>query len=193
MARNLDPKPGRWILPLVIVGMVAFTYFFVQALEGSSEVEPVTTTSRPTTTTTEPESSGTTLTPEVASYFETIDGASGQMTAFQTELATVNSGFDARPRTIEFVEADGRLETVVASMQVLADSLAALVPPPAAAADHAILAAAAGDAFQAASEVLAGMRSTDTGDIRRAALSSFDAAVASFNTALEAVRIALGA
>lgn len=193
MARNLDPKPGRWILPLVIVGMVAFTYFFVQALEGSSEVESVTTTSGPSTTTTEPESTATTLTPEVTSYFEAVDGAGAQLTALQTELATVNSGFDARPRTIEFVEADGRLETVVASTQALAASLESLVPPPVGAADHAILTAAAGDAAQAAAEVLAGLRSTDTGDIRRAALSSFDAAVASFNTALESVKIALGA
>ena len=31
MALNADPKPGRWILPLVVLGMVAFTYFFVGA------------------------------------------------------------------------------------------------------------------------------------------------------------------
>src|SRR5690606_28312697 len=37
MAVNADPKPGRWILPLVVLGMVAFTYFFVRALPSGSE------------------------------------------------------------------------------------------------------------------------------------------------------------
>ena len=36
MAVNPDPKPGRWILPLVILGMIAFTYFFVRSLPEAS-------------------------------------------------------------------------------------------------------------------------------------------------------------
>ena len=36
MAFNPDPKPGRWILPLVVLGMIAFTYFFVRELPEAS-------------------------------------------------------------------------------------------------------------------------------------------------------------
>ena len=44
MAINPDPKPGRWILPLVVLGMVAFTYFFVRALPSGSEEGATDTT-----------------------------------------------------------------------------------------------------------------------------------------------------
>ena len=30
MTSNYDPKPGRWMLPLVVLAMVAFTYLFVR-------------------------------------------------------------------------------------------------------------------------------------------------------------------
>jgi hypothetical protein len=50
MALNPDPKPGRWILPLVVLGMVAFTYFFVRALpEGAEEPSDTTVSASDTT------------------------------------------------------------------------------------------------------------------------------------------------
>ena len=57
MAVNPDPKPGRWILPLVILGMIGFTYFFVRELP---EASPDTTLVGQPVTTTLPESTGTT-------------------------------------------------------------------------------------------------------------------------------------
>ena len=33
MTFSTDPKPGRWILPLIILAMVGFTYVFVSSLE----------------------------------------------------------------------------------------------------------------------------------------------------------------
>jgi len=35
---NTDPKPGRLILPLVLIGMIATTYTFVRSIEE----EPIT-------------------------------------------------------------------------------------------------------------------------------------------------------
>ena len=37
MMRNPDPKPGRWVLPLVVLGMVLFTWVWIDRL-GPPEV-----------------------------------------------------------------------------------------------------------------------------------------------------------
>jgi hypothetical protein len=50
---NYDPKPGRWMLPLVVLAMVAFTYLFVRELPSAaqgSENDGSTTTGASTTT-----------------------------------------------------------------------------------------------------------------------------------------------
>ena len=41
---NTDPKPGRLILPLVLIGMIATTYTFVQNATEVTIEEPVPTT-----------------------------------------------------------------------------------------------------------------------------------------------------
>ena len=65
---NSDPKPGRLILPLVLIGMIATTYTFINRVATNNEIEliaeEVTTTTlveeindttTSTTTTTIPE------------------------------------------------------------------------------------------------------------------------------------------
>ena len=42
-----DPKHGRWILPLIIGGMVLLTFTFVNSLEPSEGVEVTETTAEP--------------------------------------------------------------------------------------------------------------------------------------------------
>ena len=56
MTTNYDPKPGRWMLPLVVLAMVAFTYLFVRELPasaGGDSDESTTTTAFGATTTSE--------------------------------------------------------------------------------------------------------------------------------------------
>ena len=36
---NQDPKPGRLILPLVLIGMIATTYTFINRVADSNELE----------------------------------------------------------------------------------------------------------------------------------------------------------
>jgi hypothetical protein len=92
MAVNPDPKPGRWILPLVVLGMVAFTYFFVRELpEASTETtlvsSPGTTTTVPGTegsTTTGP-GNGTTLDPETQAYLDEIDAINEELQVQRTD------------------------------------------------------------------------------------------------------------
>ena len=106
MAVNADPKPGRWILPLVVLGMVAFTYFFVRALPSGSEPGEDTGTTLAASDTTvpadgeeSPDDTTPTTSPQVDAETQAhLDGVSGILASIQElqeEMAAVNGGFDA--------------------------------------------------------------------------------------------------
>ena len=74
---NSDPKPGRLILPLVLIGMIATTYTFINRVATNNSIEIVeeetTTTivdqvSEDTTTT----STTTTIPEAVVDYLEAV-------------------------------------------------------------------------------------------------------------------------
>jgi hypothetical protein len=196
MAVNPDPKPGRWILPLVILGMVAFTYFFVRSLP---EASPDTTlVSGPTTTiptdgetTTVPSNGGTVDSDALQVYLGELDRISGELQALNTELVTVNTAFD-NDREIEFSEAAPRMDAVADSSQALSDEVAALAPPAGLEANHTALAERISLAARAADEAVTGLRSTDPGDLRRAAVAAFTNAVTDFDVEVANARTASG-
>jgi len=196
MAVNPDPKPGRWILPLVILGMVAFTYFFVRSLP---EASPDTTlVSGPTTTvpadgetTTVPSNGGTVDSDALQVYLGELDRISGELQALNTELVTVNTAFD-NDREIEFSEAAPRMDAVADSSQALSDEIAALAPPAGLEANHTALAERISLAARAADEAVTGLRSTDPGDLRRAAVAAFTNAVTDFDVEVANARTAGG-
>jgi hypothetical protein len=198
MAVNPDPKPGRWILPLVILGMIAFTYFFVRSLPEASPDTTLAAGSSPTTavggdsSTTVPGEGGT-IPDEAAAYIAELDRINGEFQALNAELVAVNTGFDADPREIEFGDAESRMEAVAASAQSLSDQTAALVPPAGLEANQEALAAAASLAARAAGEAVTGLQSADPGDLRRAAVTAFTGAVTDFDVEVENARTAAGA
>ena len=56
-----DPKPGRWILPLVIIGMVIFTYVFVGNIRDNTQPTDIDISlGSGSTDTTQPDSTGST-------------------------------------------------------------------------------------------------------------------------------------
>ena len=200
MAVNPDPKPGRWILPLVILGMIAFTYFFVRSLP---EASPDTTlaaspgTTGPggepgVTTTTVPGEPGGTVDDAVAAYLGELDRINGELAALDAELTAVNAGFDAEPREIEFGDAETRFETVATSAQALSDQVAALTPPAGLEVNQEALTAAIGLAARAAGEALSGLQSEDPGDLRRAAVAAFTGAAGDFDVEVANARSAAG-
>ena len=78
---NSDPKPGRLILPLVLIGMIATTYTFINRVATQNDLEiieenistedtTVETIEEPTTTST----TTTTIPEDVVSYLEEITG-----------------------------------------------------------------------------------------------------------------------
>jgi len=186
MAVNPDPKPGRWILPLVILGMIGFTYFFVRELP---EASPDTTLVGQPVTTTIPESTGTTeetgggaLDPETQAYVDELDNINNALQLLGVEMVTVNDGFDAEPRTVEYEDAELRLEAVQTQTQVLADNLDALAVPVGMEVNQEALKTAMQFAALAAGDALNGLRSTDTGELRLNAVEAYTRSVADFAT-----------
>ena len=190
MAVNPDPKPGRWILPLVILGMIAFTYFFVRELPEASTDTTLLSGGGPGTTTTIGSGDGTTSTtqsqtaldPETQAYLDAVDAINEELQVQRTEIVTVNDGFDAEPREVEFSDAEDRFEAVATETQALADQLGDLTPPAALEGNHASLQAALDLAAVSAEEALAGLRSTDTGERRNTAVDSYVQAATDFGT-----------
>lgn len=201
MAVNPDPKPGRWILPLVVLGMIAFTYFFVRELpEASTDttlvVSPDTTTTLGNgngngeeTTTTNPQSS---LDPETQAYLDELDSINEELQLQRTELATVNTAFNQDPREVEYSEAEDRFEAIEAATDELVGRLGAVTVPTALEANHTALTAALDLASDSITEALAGLRSTDTGERRNRAVEAYSTAAADYDTEVTNTRNAAG-
>ena len=186
MAVNPDPKPGRWILPLVILGMIAFTYFFVRELP---EASPNTTLVGQPTTTTVPDTPDTTLEsgesdldPETQDYLDEIDVISDSLQLLTTEMVTVNNGFDADPREVEYEDAETRLDVVANDSTDLSAQVANMTVPAALEVNHDALRTAIQFASLAAGDALDGLRSTDTGELRSAAVEAYVLATEDFGT-----------
>lgn len=188
MTQNPDPKPGRWLLPLVISGMVLFTWVFVTRLPG---VEPVTTES--SSSSTQPTTSTATtditipLDPALVAYRESLASVVVSLDEYQTEMATVNAGWDGDPRTMTSGEVTGRLRTLRDNMAAWASGVGQVVPPVGLESIHAQLVDAASRASQAASDVYNGFVSAPGPEDRRNALTAFDAAVADFSAAIAGI------
>lgn len=193
MARNPDPKPGRWILPLIIIGMIAFTYVFVNNLDDSAAATPVTVPD--TTTTTASGVEPIDVEPTVAESDPAVQAYTDQVTALQTdltglaaEMTSINEQWDARE--VEFAAARDFLRDDLNPRIVQWVTRVEAAEAPAGFEDaQADLAAAAPAVSAAAAAVLDGLEAPDTGEARRAALEDFNAAVDAVNAA---IAVALG-
>ncbi|MGH8911651.1 MAG: hypothetical protein ACRDVD_03995 [Acidimicrobiia bacterium] len=204
MAMNPDPKPGRWILPLVVLGMVAFTYFFVRALPTGTADTPSGTslvgsdTTVPGDATAPPDTSGTSLPdttatdPATQEYLDGVQAIQGSLEDLQREMAAVNGGFDADPRTVEYADGVTRLEALAGQADELVVQTDALSPPEALATSHETIRTAVVTAAAAAGEALLGLQSDDDGSQRRDAVTAFDTAVSDLQTAVANARSAAG-
>jgi hypothetical protein len=194
MAVNPDPKPGRWILPLVILGMIAFTYFFVRELPSAS---PDSTLAGGVTTTTTPGDStsttgGGTTDPAVVAYVGQVEAVNDALQVLRTELVTVNTGFDADPREIEYSDAETRFEAVDTQTAALVDQFNALTVPESLQTNHDVLATEIEFAALAAGDALAGLRSDDPGTLRRNAVEGYANAADNFDAELGTLRTTAG-
>lgn len=193
LTTNYDPKPGRWMLPLVVLAMVAFTYLFVRELPTAAEgTENGSTTTIGFSTSTTGEGATTTsivLDEATQAYLDSLASYQTRLTDLQTQLAAANSGWDADPRTVTFDQAEEAFVAVAEGSTALAAELGTppVAPPAPLTEAHTAIATAGQLAAEAANNALAGLRapSPDTGEGRRNAVAAFDTAVGAFAQAID--------
>ncbi|GIU92608.1 MAG: hypothetical protein KatS3mg011_1514 [Acidimicrobiia bacterium] len=195
---NPDPRPGRWLLPLVILGMVVFTYAFVRSLPGAeagtSDTTVTTVGSPPTggdsdTTTTTTTTAPPAVSPELQAYLEQVNALETRLVELQTELATINANWENRESTgVTYSETEAALVDLVARVEQWAGEVEAVTPPEALVVAHDTVVQFAQTIATTAQEVLAGLRAPDTGEQRREAVSRFDDAVRGFTAAVDQAR-----
>ena len=199
MTTNYDPKPGRWMLPLVVLAMVAFTYLFVRELPSAASANEnggTTATTSNTTSTTEADGETTTTAGEVdattQAYLDSLVEFQSTLSNLQTELASANAGWDANPKTITFDQAEEAFISVAEGAAAFVGQVQAATVPADLVDAHNGVIAGAQQAADAAGRALAGLRapSPDTGEARRAAVNEFDAAVTAFGEAVAAATTA---
>ena len=201
MARNPDPKPGRWILPLIIVGMVGFTYLFTNSIDTPAEVpDNEASGSSSTTSTTEQGTSAQTTTTrpsvvsdEVRAYTDGLDIFSVSMADLETRMAAANTAWD--DRSANYADTKTALDTLIADTTAFGDQVAAATPPAGEAelaVEHGDIVSAAAAAKTAAENVYDGLVNSEGSEARLAALAAFNQAVQDFNSAVSAAKVVAG-
>ena len=179
---NEDPKPGRLVLPLVLIGMIATTYTFINrvATNNDLEIEPSVDQvvvepdeepeSEDTTTTTT-----TTLPGEVVTYLEEISSEKIQSIDLATKVLEANDKWDNED--ITYQEAKDEFANFIEDAQQFVETVSEPGPPSTFAGlvkSHEELKSLAELIFADTEELLEGLTSSDTGERRSAALDSFN-------------------
>ena len=192
---NEDPKPGRLVLPLVLIGMIATTYTFINRVTTNNnlEIEPVPeevveptvedSTPEDTTTTTT-----TTLPDEVVTYLEEISSEKIQSIDLATKVLEANENWDNE--SITYQEAKDEFAEFIEDAQQFVDTVAEPGPPSTFAGlvkSHEELKSIAELIYADTQELLEGLTSSDTGQQRAAALESFNNNINGFQEKIEEI------
>ena len=192
---NEDPKPGRLVLPLVLIGMIATTYTFINrvATNNDLEIEPVAeeivepveeeSSMEDTTTTTT-----TTLPNEVITYLEEISSEKIQSIDLATKVLEANDNWDNE--LITYQEAKDEFAEFIEDAQQFVATVAEPGPPSTFAGlvkSHEELKSLAELIYADTQELLEGLTSSDTGEQRAAALESFNNNINGFQEKIEEI------
>ena len=187
-----DPKHGRWILPLVVLALVLFTWTFVNALPPAETVVTNTTAAAggTTTTTTEPppETTTTTLAPEVVAFIASADSLSASATELRATADTINSEYDSE--VTGYGATRDALSQLRATTSEFNESVAAVAAPGGAAERWADVTTAAAAMSRAADDMLDGLVNTAGSEKRLGALEDYNIAAATFTQAVDAAKTA---
>ena len=192
---NDDPKPGRLVLPLVLIGMIATTYTFINRVSSNNnlEIEPIVDeiieTTEPdsipddTTTTTT-----TTLPDEVITYLEEISSEKIQSIDLATKVLEANENWDNE--LITYQEAKDEFAKFIEDTQQFVNTVTEPGPPSTFAGlvkSHEELKSIAELIFADTEELLEGLTSSDTGERRSAALESFNNNINEFQEKIDEI------
>ena len=192
---NQDPKPGRLVLPLVLIGMIATTYTFVNRVATNNDldilveeevpvVEEETVTEDSTTTST----TTTTLPNEVVTYLEEIQAEKVQSDELGQKVLEANQRWDdevtsyqeAKDEFAAFIE-DAEQFTATVSDPGPPNTFANLVT------SHEELKVLANLIYEDTKELLEGLTSSDTGERRAAALEAFNENLTAFQQKVDEI------
>ena len=192
---NDDPKPGRLVLPLVLIGMIATTYTFINRVSNDNNLdivnpeqdevtidEPEEIEEETTTTTT------TTLPTEVISYLEEISSEKIQSIDLATSVLEANDRWDNEEVTYQ--EAKDEFAAFIEDAQQFVSTVSEPGPPSTFAGlikSHEELKALSELIYIDSQELLEGLTSSDTGERRAAALDSFNNNITSFQQKIEEI------
>jgi len=189
-----DPKPGRWILPVVIVALIGFTYLFVNALPPAAiPVGTTTTVVASDTTTTVPveETTTTTLPPELAEFMKLVDGFADTANSIAADINATNEAWENREGdTPSFVDTLHAFEASKEDAQTLSDEVAAATPPDVYAEVWPDAVSTAATLPSGINAIIEGLRAPDDGTARREAVEAYKALNDLFLQALDQVRAA---
>ena len=192
---NEDPKPGRLVLPLVLIGMIATTYTFINRVASNNdlEIEPIVeevvdqteeeSIPEDTTTTTT-----TTLPDEVVTYLEEISSEKIQSIDLATKVLEANDNWDNE--SITYQEAKDEFAEFIEDAQQFVETVAEPGPPSTFAGlvkSHEELKSLAELIYADTQELLEGLTSSDTGEQRAAALESFNNNINGFQEKIEEI------
>ncbi|MAU88791.1 MAG: hypothetical protein CMC40_02655 [Flavobacteriaceae bacterium] len=177
---NSDPKPGRLILPLVLIGMIATTYTFINRVATNNDIELVL--SDTTTTSTAQEvidsttSTTTTTIPEgIVNYLEEITGEKIQAIELGKKVLETNQRWDDKVTTYQ--EAQVEFEEFIEDFASFVIIFTNPGPPStnsSLVSSHEELTILVNLIADDTVELLEGLTAPDTGERRAAALESFN-------------------
>lgn len=194
MQPNPDPKPGRWILPVVILAMMGFAWLFINAAEDPTVSASDTTvnggsTGTTTTSTTAPSGTTTTTIPaDIVQYNLDITNAGIAMAGLQEQINNANNNWEDRSAT--YADTLGILQGLDADVKAWRATLNDIVVPtslPEYADFHNIMVAAAAEVARTSGTIVPGLQAPDTGEARRAAVAAFNGAVTAYGNQVNTI------
>ena len=191
---NQDPKPGRLILPLVLIGMIATTYTFINRVAENNELEIIEAqpleqiqevVNDDTTTTS---TTSTTLPSAYVEYLEEITAEKIQAIELGKKVLEANQKWDEK--SITYQEAKQEFAEFIEDTEVFTNIISDPGPPEEFSnlvSSHSELITLVNLVYVDTVDLLAGLESSDTGEQRAAALNSFNTNLDQFINKIEEI------
>tara|TARA_B100000427_G_C15394687_1_gene544923 strand:- start:113 stop:724 length:612 start_codon:yes stop_codon:yes gene_type:complete len=192
---NPDPKPGRIVLPLVLIGMIATTYTFINRVTTNNNLEivaeeaPVETVAEETSVEdTSTTTTTTTLPDNYVAYLEELTAEKIQATELGKDVLEANENWDNQ--SVSYQEAKDEFRAFIATAEQFVITVSEPGPPSEFAnlvTSHEELKTLVELIYEDTVELLAGLESSDTGEQRASALDSFNRNLDQFIKKIEEV------
>ena len=191
---NPDPKPGRIVLPLVLIGMIATTYTFINRVATNNDINivaeetPAETIAEVVVEDTSTTTTSTTLPDNYVAYLEEITAEKIQATELGKEVLEANENWD--DKTVTYQEAKDEFRAFIATAEQFVSTVSDPGPPNEYAnlvTSHEELKTLVNLIYLDTVELLAGLESSDTGEQRAAALDAFNSDLDQFIKKIEEI------